>query len=61
MLAFADSFPRQWLQLRRVGMFEPDKKIYPDYDEYLEKSMVGETTALLPRGARAESAASRVS
>ena len=44
-LAFADSFPRQWLQLRRVGMFEPDKKIYPDYDEYLEKSMVGETTA----------------
>jgi mono/diheme cytochrome c family protein len=42
--AFADSFPRQWLQLRRVGMFEPDRKIYPDYDEYLEKSMVAETT-----------------
>ncbi len=41
--AFADSFPRQWLQLRRVGMFEPDRKLYPDYDEYLEKSMVGET------------------
>ena len=44
-LTFADSFPRQWLQLRRVGMFEPDKKIYPDYDAYLEKSMIGETTA----------------
>ena len=44
-LALADSFPRQWLQLRRVGMFEPDKKLYPDYDEYLEKSMVAETTA----------------
>jgi hypothetical protein len=43
--AFAEVFPRQWLQLRRVGMFEPDKKIYPDYDGYLEKSMVGETTA----------------
>ena len=43
--AFAESFPRQWLQLRRVGMFEPDKKIYPDYDEYLEQSMVAETTA----------------
>ena len=27
--AFAGSFPRQWLQLRRVGMFEPDRKIYP--------------------------------
>jgi hypothetical protein len=33
---FAESFPRQWLQLRRVGMFEPDKKLYPEYDEYLE-------------------------
>ncbi len=42
-MAFANSFPRQWLQLRRVGMFEPDKKLYPDYDEYLEKSMVAET------------------
>ena len=42
--AFADSFPRQWLQLRRVGMFAPDRKLYPDYDGYLEKSMVAETT-----------------
>ncbi|HLY73797.1 MAG TPA: DUF1592 domain-containing protein, partial [Planctomycetota bacterium] len=31
-LAFADAFPRQWLQLRRVGMFAPDRKLYPDYD-----------------------------
>ena len=59
--AFADSFPRQWLQLRRVGMFEPDKKIYPDYDEYLEKSMVGGDDGVLPRGAGAESDAARVS
>lgn len=43
--AFMDSFPRQWLQLRRVGMFAPDRKLYPDYDDYLEKSMVNETTA----------------
>src|SRR5580658_995354 len=40
---FASSFPRQWLQLRRVGMFPPDKVLYPDYDESLEKSMIGET------------------
>lgn len=40
---FATSFPRQWLQLRRVGMFPPDKVLYPDYDEYLEKSMINET------------------
>ncbi len=42
---FAESFSRQWLQLRMVGMFPPDKKLYPDYDEYLQKSMIGETTA----------------
>ena len=42
---FADSFPRQWLQLRRVGMFPPDKVLYPDYDENLEESMVAETLA----------------
>lgn len=41
--AFADGFPRQWLQLRRVGMFPPDKVLYPDYDDNLEHSMVAET------------------
>jgi hypothetical protein len=41
---FAEAFPRQWLQLRMVGMFPPDKKLYPDYDEYLQTSMVNETT-----------------
>ncbi len=40
---FASSFPRQWLQLRRVGMFPPDKVLYPEYDENLEQSMVAET------------------
>jgi hypothetical protein len=43
--AFADSFPRQWLQLRKVGMFAPDRTLYPEYDEYLEKSMIFETTS----------------
>jgi hypothetical protein len=28
-------------------MFPPDKKLYPDYDGYLEKSMVGECTAFV--------------
>ena len=42
--AFAESFPRQWLQLRKVGMFAPDRTLYPEYDDYLEKSMVAETT-----------------
>jgi len=42
---FTDAFARQWLQLRRVGMFPPDKKLYPSYDDYLQKSMVEETTS----------------
>jgi hypothetical protein len=27
---FVDDFSRQWLQLHKVGMFPPDKKLYPD-------------------------------
>lgn len=42
---FTTSFPRQWLQLEKVGMFPPDSKLYPDYDPWLEKSMVKETTS----------------
>jgi hypothetical protein len=42
---FLQSFPRQWLQLYRVGMFQPDPVLYPDYDPWLEQSMVLETTA----------------
>ena len=42
---FTTAFPRDWLQLRQVGMFPPDKKLYPDYDTWLEKSMVAETQA----------------
>ena len=37
------SFPEQWLQLHRVGMFPPDPKLYPDYDKWLEESMRLET------------------
>ncbi|MFN0018710.1 MAG: DUF1592 domain-containing protein [Pirellulaceae bacterium] len=41
---FTASFPKQWLQLHRVGAFTPDSELYPDYDKWLEKSMVLETT-----------------
>ena len=41
---FLESFPRQWLQLGRLGMFPPDEKLYPDYDSWLEQSMALETT-----------------
>ncbi|MEZ6088120.1 MAG: DUF1592 domain-containing protein [Pirellulaceae bacterium] len=36
---FIDDFPRQWLQLHRLGMFPPDVKLYPNYDVWLEASM----------------------
>jgi len=36
---FIEDFSRQWLQLHRVGMFPPDKKLYPNYDAWLETSM----------------------
>lgn len=41
---FTDSFARQWLQLKKVGAFPPDEKLYPDYDRWLETSMVLEST-----------------
>lgn len=40
---FTDAFPRQWLQLHKVGMFPPDAELYPDYDKWLEQSMVLES------------------
>lgn len=36
---FIDDFSRQWLQLYKVGMFPPDKNLYPTYDAWLETSM----------------------
>ena len=42
MNRFIDDFSRQWLQLHRVGMFPPDKKLYPTYDDWLETSMRAE-------------------
>ena len=36
---FVEDFSRQWLQLHKVGMFPPDKKLYPTYDDWLETSM----------------------
>lgn len=39
---FIDDFTRQWLQLHRVGMFPPDKTLYPKYDAWLEASLRSE-------------------
>ncbi len=37
-----DDFVRQWLQLHRLGMFPPDRKLYPNYDAWLETSLRAE-------------------
>src|SRR5204862_3879457 len=42
---FCDSFATQWLRLRKVGMFPPDKNLYSNYDKTLEASMIAETKA----------------
>lgn len=42
---FSQAFPAQWLSLRKVGQFPPDRNLYPDYDVSLETSMRRETTA----------------
>ncbi len=39
---FVNDFSRQWLQLHRLGMFPPDKKLYPNYDAWLEASLRSE-------------------
>jgi mono/diheme cytochrome c family protein len=44
---FVEDFARQWLQLHRVGMFPPDKKLYPTYDAWLEASMRSEPVEFL--------------
>ena len=49
---FSDSFATQWLRLRKVGMFQPDKKLYPDYDKTLENSMIAETTTFFNPAAK---------
>ena len=41
--SFSETFPRQWLQMQKLGMFPPDSMLYPDYDDHLESSMAGET------------------
>jgi hypothetical protein len=43
--AFTRNFAGQWLRLRDINFTEPDKKLYPEFDELLKASMVAETEA----------------
>ena len=41
--AFVENFTGQWLDLRNIEATSPDKRLYPEFDEVLQTSMVGET------------------
>ncbi len=42
---FTDDFLGQWLKLRAIAANDPDKKLYPEFNPYLQDSMVAETRA----------------
>ncbi len=42
---FIDDFLGQWLKLRSIAANDPDKKLYPEFNPYLQDSMVAETRA----------------
>jgi mono/diheme cytochrome c family protein len=41
--AFTENFTGQWLSLRNIKATVPDKKLYPEFDDFLELSMPRET------------------
>jgi hypothetical protein len=52
--AFTEHFSGQWLSLRKLKMTIPDKKLYPDFDPFLEYSMPLETLAFFEEILRAD-------
>jgi hypothetical protein len=42
---FVRNFTGQWLDLRNIKATSPDRQLYPEFDEMLEHSMVGESEA----------------
>lgn len=42
---FVEHFLDYWLDLRNIGLTEPDKNLYPEYNALLAESMVEETQA----------------
>ena len=44
---FVTDFCRQWLRLSEIDATSPDKSLYPEFDELLQKSMIEETEAFV--------------
>jgi mono/diheme cytochrome c family protein len=47
--ALVDNFAGQWLQIRSLETFQPDKKLFPDYDPALRTAMQRETELFFER------------
>jgi hypothetical protein len=41
--ALVENFVGQWLELRNIDATTPDRQLYPEFDELLQRSMVQET------------------
>lgn len=44
---FVNNFTDDWLNLRDIDFTTPDSKLYPEFDDILKHSMLGETRAFL--------------
>ncbi len=42
--ALAEQFAGQWLQIRKLATFEPDRKLFPEFDSSLKDAMLEEAT-----------------
>jgi mono/diheme cytochrome c family protein len=42
---FVEDFLGQWLKLRQIAANDPDRKLYPEFNKYLEDSMLAESRA----------------
>jgi mono/diheme cytochrome c family protein len=52
--ALVDNFAGQWLQIRSLETFAPDKKLFPDYDPALRAAMQRETELFFAHVLRAD-------
>ena len=44
-VGFVENLTGQWLDLRQIDFTQPDRKLYPEFDDLLKASMLGETRA----------------
>lgn len=45
--AFMDNFADQWLDLSEIDATEPDRRLYPDFDQIVQHAMLAETQTFL--------------